>query len=319
LRSAGYTTTAIQPDPRHWYDRERIYPLLGFDQVIWLDEKPGIDRDTRVDWPTDHAVVEAVIAASRGPRPFFTFAFPSATHSPYHTGAYSGSDLDVINADATDKRGEVKEYVNAIHRADQAIGALVHHFRRRPDSTVIVVLGDHLPPLSEGARYTFTQRVSQASPAEQARLLHRVPLLIWANFALPRESQELSVNALPSFLLEKLAIPPTGFFAMAATIRRTMPVVGKYVTRSNGTVWSRDSLPVDLKALLHDYELLQYDLLLGKRYSLREGITELLRRPFYSPVPGALLSHQDDFHLVSRSEIGQRRVVAEASILQIPD
>ena len=65
LKRLGYATTAVQPDPKFYYDRERAYDLLGFDKVVWLDEVPNIERDGRVGWPTDRAVVQAVIQAGR--------------------------------------------------------------------------------------------------------------------------------------------------------------------------------------------------------------------------------------------------------------
>jgi hypothetical protein len=92
---------------------------------------------------------------------------------------------------------------------------------------------------------------------------------VWANFTLPAEKQELSTNALPAFLLEKMKIPPSGLFAITDAVRRKLPVVGQYVRAADGSVWNRDSLPVPDHILLEDYALLQYDLLLGKQYSLK--------------------------------------------------
>jgi len=277
LRSRGYTTTAVQPDSRSYYDRERAYQLLGFDQVVWLDEVPGIERDPRVGWPTDRSVVNAVVAASRGPRPFFVFAFPSSTHSPYTSGAYSNSSLEVLDssevldAPGAESAGEVKEYVNSLHLADQEIGALIGYFSRQQDSTVIVVLGDHLPPLSQSALRGFWGRLSQASPAQRSLLARRVPLLVWANFPLPREAPELSVNALPSYALHKLGIALPPGLAMADTIRMQLPIVGRFMVGADGKVWDHDSLPDSLRSLVRDYQLLQYDLLLGRQYALHSG------------------------------------------------
>jgi hypothetical protein len=108
---------------------------------------------------------------------------------------------------------------------------------------------------------------------------------VWANFDLPREEEELSINALPSFLLEKMRIPPTGFLAVTAAVRRKVPVVGSYVQGANGHIWDPDSLPGEERALLEDYRLLQYDLLLGKQYALRDSVLE--RAP-YARAEGAV-------------------------------
>jgi phosphoglycerol transferase MdoB-like AlkP superfamily enzyme len=275
LSSLGYATIAIQADPKYYFDRERVYDLLGFDKVVWLnaDEVPDVERAARGRWTSDMAIVEAVIQASQGARPFFAFAFPSSTHSPYNVGTYRESDLDVLDLPSSDKVGEVKEYINALRVADRAIGTLIQYFRGQPDPTIIAIFGDHLPPLSEHALQTFSRNLSGMSKAEQARMTHRVPLLVWANFDLPREEKELSINALPSYLLEKMQIPPPGFLVVTDAVRLKVPVLASYVQGADGNMWDRDSLPGEERAVVEDYRLLQYDLLLGKQYSLRDSVS----------------------------------------------
>jgi hypothetical protein len=273
LRGLGYLTTAVQADPKHFYDRERAYRLLGFDSVVWLGDTPGIERAPRGWWPSDEAVVEAVIRASRRAHPAFVFAFPSSTHFPYNRGTYRDSDLDVLDSPSPDAAAELKEYLNSLRDADRAIGTLIDYFRHQPDSTIVAVLGDHLPPLPEGALRTFFRHLSGMTNGEQARMRRRVPLLVWANFALPREQTELSINALPSYLLEKMGIAPSGFLAVSDAVRAKVPVLASYVQRADGGIRHRDSLPENERRLVDDYWLLQYDLLLGKRYSLGDSLS----------------------------------------------
>ena len=102
----------------------------------------------------------------------------------------------------------------------------------------------------------------------------RVPLLVWANFDLPREETELSTSALASYLLGKMSIRPYGFLAVSDTVRRRTPVLPSYIQTSDGKIQTQDSLAGDERDLLEDYRILQYDLLLGKRYSLRGTATE---------------------------------------------
>jgi len=273
LRSRGYVTTAVQADPRHFYGRERAYALLGFDRVVWLGDLPGVPRAPRGWWPSDSAVVEAVIQATRGADPAFVFAFPSSTHFPYDHGTYTHSDLDVLDAPSAAVAAEVKEYINTLRDADRAIGTLIDYFRRQPDSTIIAILGDHLPPLSERTLGTFLSRPTGPSQFERARMRRRVPLLVWANFALPREEPELSVHALSSYLLEKMGVRVSGFLAVSDAVRRAVPVLMRQGDGAETRSWSRQPLRREDRGVLADYRLLQHDLLLGERYSLRGGAT----------------------------------------------
>lgn len=268
LGKLGYVSTAIQAGPRYFYDRERAYGLIGFDDVRWLFEKRSAQRARDGWWPADEEVVRSVIRASERRRPFFIFAFPASAHSPYTTGLFRASALDVANPRRDDPTGEVKEFINRAHVADSAIGTLVRHFRQRPDSTIIVILGDHLPPLSGAALRDFSALRRTLPPMEQERMARRVPLVIWSNFDLPVERVELGANALPAYLLRRMGITPRDFLALTDAVHRDMPVVSSYVQMADGTMWRRDSLPPRERRSLDDYWLLEYDLLLGRQYAL---------------------------------------------------
>jgi phosphoglycerol transferase MdoB-like AlkP superfamily enzyme len=270
LRESGYATIAIQADPQYFYNRERAYHLLGFEKVLWLHEAPAVEWDARGKGRvSDAAVVKAVIEVSRQRHPFFAFAFPSATHSPYNFGTYKSSGLDVVGGSGSQAAAEVKEYVNALRVADQAIGTLIKYFRGRPEPTIIVILGDHLPPLSSSALQSFSTRLDRLPPGDQALMTRRVPLTVWANFDLPRGSVEMSVNALPAYLLEKLKVTPPAFLALTQRVHYRIPVLADYCRDADGRVWRLDSLPADERAMVEAHRLLQYDLLFGKQYSLR--------------------------------------------------
>jgi hypothetical protein len=266
LRDLGYATIAVQADPRYYYDRERVYPLLGFDRTVWLHEAKVPQAD-RGGWPSDEVLVDSVIAATSRSHPAFVFGFPSSTHSPYNAGTYASSALAVTDAPNAAVRAEVKEYINAERVADRAIGRLVEHYRSVPDSTIVVIFGDHLPPLSSGALARLTNRLSKLPEVEDTRETRRVPLLVWANFTLPHAEPTLSVNLLAPFLLERMGVARRGLFAVTDSVRRAFPVVSACVEGADGTLWPREGVPAALRGPIEDYRLVQYDLLLGRAYA----------------------------------------------------
>jgi len=171
---------------------------------------------------------------------------------------------------------EIKYYINALRVADRAIGALIEHFRGQPDPTMIAIMGDHLPPLTDGPLRLFNEKLATISEAEKVLMLHRVPFLVWTNFDIPRESIELSTNSIPSYLLEKMGIPPHGFFSVSDAVRRKLPILKSYARGVDGSTWNLDSLPNEERSLIADYRLLQHDLLIGKQYSIRSNTSGLL-------------------------------------------
>jgi hypothetical protein len=150
---------------------------------------------------------------------------------------------------------------------------LIEFFAARPDSTVIAVLGDHLPPLSSGALAGFYRDMASVPAAERDWWMRRVPLLVWSNFPLRRERPMLSANALPSYLLEKMGIRGSSILALTGTLRHELPVFAPHAGAPGGKVWRLDSLPPRFQTVLEDYRLMQYDQLLGKQYTSPESLT----------------------------------------------
>jgi len=69
--------------------------------------------------------------------------------------------------------------------------------------------------------------------------------------------------------MEKMGIAPPSLLGVSDAVRRKIPVLASYAQGSDGRLWPLDSLPDEERSLVEDYRLLQYDLLLGKQYSLR--------------------------------------------------
>ena len=143
--------------------------------------------------------VDAILSVSRQAEPFFVFAFPGLDScSLQPRGPIRYSALDVAEPIRADARNELKEYINALSVADREIARLIEHFRHQPTPTMIVILGDHLPPLSSATRAIFVEQLSRMSVAERSLRSRRVPLAVWGNFSLAREDWKISTNALAS-------------------------------------------------------------------------------------------------------------------------
>jgi hypothetical protein len=269
LRANGYRTAAVFPDPPRIYNRQVAAPHLGFDELVWLGGRNG-PKDITGRWQSDDSIVDEVLELSRtGDRPFFIHAFTEATHWPYDQGYYLKSDLDFLTPLEPVVHDEVKTYVNAVRNVDRAVGRLITYFEKSDRKMLIVVLGDHLPPLSSPPP-TFRAAVDggQGQPEIEERS-HRVPLLIWSNYGTKEPDVSCGLNFLPTYLLHRMGIKPTGFLALNDSLRSQVNVLSTYVQTADGVRHPRGTIEPAYASLLRDYQLLQYDLLLGEQFSLR--------------------------------------------------
>jgi hypothetical protein len=130
--------------------------------------------------------------------------------------------------------------------------------------TILVMWGDHLPALQQ---QTYDQSLGGMTPEQQQRFLHETTLLVAANFPL----QEKNIGTVaPSFFgplvfsLTGQQLPP--YYQLLQSVEKELPGVSPNVyVDSNGTPTLQ--LNDSQKNLLHDYEMVQYDLLYGKGYA----------------------------------------------------
>lgn len=255
LKGEGYRTVSVRVDPRRFYNIAEVFGHLGFDELKWLADTPGTPRDAAGRWVADEAVVDAVIAASRRNGPFFIHTFPTSTHAPYDYDAYRHADLDAAEPLPPAPRHELKTYINIIREADRQLGRLFEHFRRVPEKTMIVVMGDHVPPM----RYymaTFDTLLKQ----------RRTPLLFWSNYLPKQPDIVCSSNFVVAHALRRMSIRPRGFLALNDVWSDALGVLSPDMSASNGGRAENDPHG-KLQQTINDYRLMQWDLLFGHQYA----------------------------------------------------
>lgn len=269
LGDLGYRVQAIIVDPQSFFDRPRCYKLLGFDEVAWLDEVPGIERDVGGKYASDEAVVDAILAMDEGEAPFFAFAFSNASHAPYDPAPYGPDAVAVVDAPSERVRRDLGGYANAVRAVDRATERLVTHFRGSARPTLVVVLGDHMPPFSGPAGVYEESEYFLGSPREQLLRRHSVPIWIWANYDVGDlegsgdEPLALSANFVGLTVLDALGIEPDPFLQVVRAVETEYDALSRVVVprgeEARGFKLQRERR----NPLVHDYEILQYELLFG--------------------------------------------------------
>ncbi len=270
LSDRGYLTMAIHIATLDFFNYKSAYKHLGFAMytTLW-------DRFPKTDPMGLHAsredLAKVLIEAAGYRRPFFIFTFPNYTHGDWRYDTFADSELDVIDPDGLlqgDERQQVKTYINALHYSDKLFQDLIAHFSRTKDRTMIVMLGDHQPFLDGYRQKAWQRAVDKYGKTEIARVNagYWVPVAIWRNYELeePPRPFVLSMNFMPSYLIEQMGLKPTGFFRFNQILREKIGVLSWIIRDKSGDYTFQ--VPPEFLQLVKDYELIQYDVLQGENY-----------------------------------------------------
>ena len=144
LRSMGYRTVCIHPFASSFFDRDEVYPNLGFDAFLDIDSFPDAERNG--PYVSDRAVadkIEAVLAETDQPQ--FIFAITMENHGKWESDRLDGQDAPVDLANPPLGSVELALYLHHLRNADAMIAQITSALKARDGDGVFCLFGDHVP------------------------------------------------------------------------------------------------------------------------------------------------------------------------------
>ncbi len=276
LKDHGYSTLAVHPFHRWYWNRDQAYAYIGFDRFIALEDWDGWTK--RGDYVGDISLAEKVInLASEQTEPYFIFALSMQNHGPYDDRVYEDGahDMEIETDLPAAVYASIQNMAKGLQDGDAALARLVEHFTTCAQPTMIVYLGDHLPYLgSDYDLYRQAGLVSEkgALSLEELVRLRTVPGLIWTNYAQEAvDPGDISMMYVMPLILERLglgdSVPLVWFLH---EMKDRFPVLTEQFHVSQGQLQA--GLP-DNDPLLKECRLVLYDLLRGEQHALLELIS----------------------------------------------
>ena len=251
LAGLGYQTVAMHPYNASGWDRDTVYPTMGFSEMYFL---PDFDNAAKVrNYVSDQSDFEKIVEIyeNKGDNPLFLFNVTMQNHSSY-TESFDNFDpqIEVEGGSQT-----LNNYLSLLSLSDAALGELISYFEEQEEDTIIVFFGDHQttnsviePILKQNGKSSST--LTEEEQADR----YKVPFFIWANFDIEEETGvETSVNYLGAKTLLAAGVPMDGYFTYLSVFSETVPVISaNHVTLADGTFTN------DQSELLSDYKGYQY-------------------------------------------------------------
>ena len=249
LASLGYETYAQHPYYASGWNREKVYPLLGFEHLNFIDDyanKTYVRKYVSDDADMQH-IIDTYENKEDG-KPAFIFNVTMQNHGGY-TDAFSDLSEDVH---ATNYNSEVLDrYLSLIRLTDQSLEKLVDYFATVDEKTVIVFFGDHQPSDTVAAQVQDSMLLpGESVPDEQLRKRYQVPYLVWANYDIDGATQQnTSLNYLSAEVLKAAGVPTDAYQNFLLDLQKSYPVMS--------AAGRTDASDAD-ENMLNTYKKLQY-------------------------------------------------------------
>lgn len=151
LAQVGYETIAVHPFHPHFYQRDRVYPRLGF--AAFHDESAFVRAERDGYYVSDRALTRHLIGLLERAGPQFVFAVTMENHGPWGDEDRGPPDPDLEHLlprelEAPADRRALQRYLHHLRNADRALGELAAWVLQRHEPTLLLFYGDHLPALA---------------------------------------------------------------------------------------------------------------------------------------------------------------------------
>ena len=261
---------AFHPFRANGYNRDHVYPNLGFSDFISLKDLDVSASDKIRNFVSDAADFQVIIdqyeqAKKKSNAPFYLFNVTMQNHSGYDQD-FDNLDMPISIEEKCDDP-ELKRYLNLIHHSDTALKSLIEYFSKQKDPTVIVFFGDHEPGLSNEVYSKILGKNVEKLSAEENMNLYKTPFLIWANYDIEeQENVNISMNYLSTRMLESTGMKLSPFNQFLLDIHKQIPVLttnGYF--GEDGSYYSLKDESSPYYESLRKYQILQYNDLFDKK------------------------------------------------------
>ena len=288
LGKLGYQTAALHPYYSTGWNRDKVYPYLGFDSEYFRDTGDFPDATLLRGWVDDESAFDKLIELYEEKEegsPLFAFEVTMQNH-----GGYSKEYEDLTNEIQFSDAGEdlrsvhqvqieaTEKYLTLIKKTDEAFENLIDYFQDEDEKTIILMFGDHQPAeyiTNSVLRVLGEDTATRNDTTDKLKTSYEVPFVMWANYDIEeKEVDAISTNYLSGLLMDTAGLEKTGYQSWLEKLQQQYPVVtANFYQGTDGTFqqWSNEKQ----SGILNDYAILQYNNLVDKKHRIKNFFADI--------------------------------------------
>lgn len=274
LKELGYDTCAVHPYHGIEWNRDKNYPLMGFDRFVTGEDYGEVTEEMLETLPSDveeslyfgdldymrgfisdsenyRKIIELMEEKPEG-QPQFIFNITIQNHGSY---GYEGDDFKETEfCEGASK--DINQYLTIAHESDKAFKELITYFEDYEEDTIILLFGDHQPALDMPYQFLFADPANEVEVHESN---YTVPYVMWANYDVDWEEQEItSLNYLSAILKQNAGLPADSWDSFRMELMQKYPAINSYgVVDADGNYLKLNDVIAESDAV-KEYRNLQY-------------------------------------------------------------
>ncbi|MDI7863875.1 LTA synthase family protein [Rhizobiaceae bacterium n13] len=274
FRSEGYAARSIHPFQSWFWNRSEVYKSFGFEEFRSEENLPPMEK--RGIFASDDSLTKEIMRQADGmDRPFFFFAVTLQGHGPYEPNRYKRNTIGIEGNLPEADRATLATYTQGIKEADDSLKMLMDWAKKRDRETIIVLFGDHLPPL--GTVYTSTgympqQVATRKASVEIMKQEHETPLVVWSSKTGPKKDiGTISPSLLPYQIVSLAGFKDPYYTGFLGRVQKKYAIVDRYQLVNRKDEPQPDWLLKDkaIDPLIRNYQYLQHDMIFGGQHGLQ--------------------------------------------------
>ena len=301
FKANGYQTVALHTYSSTFFNRDVVYPKLGFDTFIAEEALPGakikgslrgqdiISDEYFADILID--ILENGATASEADKsnidsdsPLFIFGITMQNHTPYlpdkyestHIKAYGGGLSGLLSDEDIEY---IETYLEGVYDADMVLGRLYDYVMETDAPTILLYFGDHLPLLTQHTGiYTDLGYIGEGElnnlPVDEAYKMHSTPYIAVSNYIdMPPTWGSISPYFMGAVLAEAAGIEMNLYYQFLLQTYYRVSAMNEYFYVVDENIYSAPG--EDINDAIEMFAAFQYDKLFGEDWGQRDDEQQL--------------------------------------------
>lgn len=271
FRAEGYAAIAIHPFQDWFWNRREVYKSFGFEEFRSEETLPAMEK--RGMFASDAALTSEIMQAlDAAEKPTFLFAVTLQGHGPYEPNRYDQNTVDLSGPLSENAAQALSTYAQGVSEADDNFARLIEWAKNRQRDTVIVLFGDHLPPL--GHVYVESGHMpgmvaTRRAPLDTMKKEHETPLVLWSSkTGLHNRIGTISPALLPYHVLKTAGFGDPFYTGILGNVQASYSVVDRHmlVEKNGSAVPDWATAPLAIPTVINEYRQLQFDMMFGRQF-----------------------------------------------------